>query len=164
MRKDGNRLKVCFLFSIPLFRLKMNSRILRGKRHIPYPTSFNLLFSKFIIPQLVWYTFAYTMAQCHLQFSPKKAQEFQVEQGGIATMLMLVPISEVPATHYLTSVHKLFNSVSQRKCHDFLLQNPCILPINDKLSLYSKLGGIKVKRKSRVVSVQVMEGYRVVEI
>ena len=158
-------MKVCFLFSIPLFRLKVNSRIFRGKRRIHYPTSFNLLFSKFIIPQLVWHTFAYTMVRCHLQFSTKKAQVSQAEQGGIATMLLLVPISEALGTHYPTSVHKLFNSVSPRKCPDFLLQDPTILPINYKLSLYSKLGGIQVKKKKGgVISVQVMEGYRGVEI
>ena len=105
------------------------------------------------------------MVRCHLQFSPKKAQVFQGEQGGIATVLLLVPISEALAKHYPTSAHKLFNSVSSLKCHDFLLQNPCILPINDKPSLYSKLGGIKVKKKKEgIISVQVMEGYKGVEI
>jgi hypothetical protein len=62
-----------------------------------------------------------------------KGQVFQAEQGGIATMFLLVPISEALATHYPTSVHKLFNSVCPRKCDNFLLQNPFILSINDKL-------------------------------
>jgi hypothetical protein len=70
-----------------------------------YPTSFILLFSKLIITQLVWHTFTYALVRCHMQFSPKKAQVFQAEQGGTVTMLLLVPVSEALGTNYPISVH-----------------------------------------------------------